>query len=137
MSKNPVLYKTLVVGVIVLFIGIGIQPAIAIIEPENTDESRVSDDYQEIITFIYGIGTINWIKRRGIFRGEIETNQEQKAILCLGGLRLSNSGMEKYNITGVGYVYASRFIGFSAMSPIMEYTITGVAFGNIEWELIE
>ena len=71
MSKNPVLYKTLVVGVIVLFIGIGIQPAIAIIEPENTDESRVSDDYQEIITFIYGIGTINWIKRRGIFRGEI------------------------------------------------------------------
>jgi hypothetical protein len=30
MSRNPVLYKSLVVGVIVLFIGVGIQPAFAI-----------------------------------------------------------------------------------------------------------
>jgi hypothetical protein len=127
----------LTVAVIILLIVIVTQPAIAIIEPENTDESKAFNDYQEIITYIYGIGTINWIKRRGIFRGEVETNQEQKVILCLGGLRLSNSGMEKYNITGVGYVYAPRFIGFSAMSPIMEYYMTGVAFGNIEWELIE
>ena len=29
MKGNPVLYKTLVVGVIVLFVGVGIQPAIA------------------------------------------------------------------------------------------------------------
>jgi len=37
MSKNPVLYKSLVVGVIVLFIGVGIQPAFATNQPETDD----------------------------------------------------------------------------------------------------
>jgi hypothetical protein len=41
MSKNPVLYKTLVVGVIILFIGIGIQPAIAV--TPNTSDSNDCD----------------------------------------------------------------------------------------------
>ena len=35
MSRNPVLYKTLVVGVIVLFIGLGIQPAYALTNDEQ------------------------------------------------------------------------------------------------------
>jgi hypothetical protein len=39
MSKNPVLYKSLAVSVIVLFIGLGIQPAFAI-----TSNSIESDD---------------------------------------------------------------------------------------------
>ena len=36
MSKNPVLYKSLVVGVIVLFIGVGINPAVAV-TPDNSN----------------------------------------------------------------------------------------------------
>ena len=144
MDKNPALFsKTLVFGLIVLFIGVGIQSGIAnefftnMETKEKTEYNRASDDYQEIITFIIGYGQINWIERRGIFRGEVETNQERQAILILGGLRLSNGGMEKYNLSGVGYVYATRFIGFSAMTILMEHGIFGVAFGNIEWELIE
>ncbi|UCF49412.1 MAG: hypothetical protein JSU91_06610 [Thermoplasmatales archaeon] len=39
MKGNPVLYKTLVVGVIVLFIGIGVQPAFAV-----TKDISDSDD---------------------------------------------------------------------------------------------
>jgi hypothetical protein len=35
MSKNPVLYKSLVVGVIVLFIGVGVQPAFADVSFKN------------------------------------------------------------------------------------------------------
>ena len=36
MSKNPVFYKSLVVGVIVLFIGVGVQPAFAV-TPDTSD----------------------------------------------------------------------------------------------------
>ena len=46
MSKNPVLYKSLVVGVIVLFVGLGIQPAFAV-EPKlsanNTEKVEDCD----------------------------------------------------------------------------------------------
>jgi len=143
-KSSSMVYKTLVIGVIVLFIGIGVQPAFANDvysyreTKENISEVRASDDYQEIITFIFGFGKINWIERRGIFRGEVETNQEIIAVLSLRGLRLSNNGMEKYNITEVGYIYAPRFIGFSASTILIDvYSTIGLAFGNIEWELIE
>ena len=144
MYRNPVLlYKTLVVGVIVLFIGLGVQPTIAsdvYINKEtkdNTDKSVTSNDYQEIITFIIGNGKINWINLKGILRGEVETDKEIITVLSLRGLRLSDSGVEKYNITEVGYVYAPRFIGFSVISPLLNngiYATIGLAFGNIEWE---
>ena len=45
MSKNPVLYKTLVVGVIVLFIGVGVQPALAIVEPNEEIINVEPKDY--------------------------------------------------------------------------------------------
>jgi len=49
MTKYPVLYKTLVVGVIVLFIGVGIQPAIAdvSIEPDNSELEEVTIQFFE------------------------------------------------------------------------------------------
>jgi len=50
MSKNPVLYKALVVGVIVLFIGVGIQPAFAkvSIESNNTGLVEITVQFYEI-----------------------------------------------------------------------------------------
>jgi hypothetical protein len=54
MSKNPVLYKSLVVGVIVLFIGIGVHPAIASVQIEDT-----SKNYIDIKIEICGLP---WIK---------------------------------------------------------------------------
>ena len=41
MSRNPVLYKSLVVGVIVLFIGVGIQTAIAFETEESNDRGFI------------------------------------------------------------------------------------------------
>ncbi len=117
----------------VLFLGVGIQPAFA----NDANISKKTDDYQEIITFIFGYGKMNWINRRGIFRGEVETYQERIVVLSLRGLRLSDSGVEKYNITEVGYVYAPHFIGFSRKLPLLVwppyYSTIGMAFGNIEW----
>jgi hypothetical protein len=138
MDKKPaVFYKTLVVGVIVLFIGIGVQPAFA----NDTNIRKKTYDYQEIFTFIFGYGKMNWINRRGIFRGEAETYQEPFVFLSLIGFRLTNNRIEKYNITDVGYVYAPHFIGFSRIIPIWGwppiYSTIGLAFGNIEWGIIE
>jgi hypothetical protein len=42
MSKKLVLYKSLVIGVIVLFIGVGVQPAIAIIQSDNNDVEYIN-----------------------------------------------------------------------------------------------
>jgi len=55
MRKTSLLYKTLVVGVIVLFIGIVIQPAIAIVEPKNIDI-----EYFEITTELCGLNGRNF-----------------------------------------------------------------------------
>ncbi len=44
MSKNPVLYKSLVVGVIILFVGIGIQPAFAVVQNEIIGKTMVNPD---------------------------------------------------------------------------------------------
>ena len=38
MDRNPLLYKSLVVGVIVLFISVGIQPAIANVSVNKTSD---------------------------------------------------------------------------------------------------
>ena len=43
MVKSPVLYKSLVVGVIVLFVGVGIQPAIATVKQETEIEIEPKD----------------------------------------------------------------------------------------------
>ena len=48
MDRNPaVLYKGLVVGVIVLFIGVGINPAIATVEPDNSTLEEITIQFYE------------------------------------------------------------------------------------------
>ena len=136
MPNKRIWKKALVVGIIVLFIGVGIQPALANDvyinkeKKENTDESGASDDYQEIITFIFGYAELNWIKRRGIFRGEILL---YRCPWCSGidlfGLRRSNGGVEIYQEHDLDSVHVPRFIGLAFMD--FEW---GIAIGNIEWE---
>ena len=50
MSKNPVLYKALVVGVIILFIGLGVQPAFASVNPVIMSESKPDLILYDILT---------------------------------------------------------------------------------------
>ena len=51
MDRNPaVLYKGLVVGVIVLFIGLGVQPAFATIKSE-----KVNVEYYDVTTEFIGL----------------------------------------------------------------------------------
>jgi hypothetical protein len=56
MNKKPVLYKALVVGIIILFIGLGVQPAIAneiSIEPDNGYVNRTNIDSNIYLTRKY------------------------------------------------------------------------------------
>lgn len=48
MNKNPVLYKTLVVGVIVLFIGVGVQSTIAINSENSSFEVTITEPQRGI-----------------------------------------------------------------------------------------
>jgi hypothetical protein len=135
MDKKSILFKrTLVIGVIILFIGVGFKSAFAndvyIIKEtkENTDEIGISDDYHEIITWIDGSGDINWINRRGLFRGEVQIVGEGHPIptIRLHGYRFSNGDVEYYYMS-VFDVHLYFFRGFSIGDFIF-----GIALGNIE-----
>ena len=129
------------IGIVILFLGVGIQPAIANNAyinkeiKEKNDESRPSDEYNEIITYIEGYANLDWIKRRGLLRGEVDiTEWEQSGYVKILGFRNYNGNIE-YFFEIVHSVYAYRFIGwvnnefFGIGNPI----VFGFALGNIEW----
>ncbi len=129
------MYKKFVVGVIVLLIGVGIQSAfandvyISKKTKDNFDEPLASDDYKEIITFIWGGSQSEWINRKGFFRGEIEIYSSTWGIpLKIKGLRLTNGKVERFSMFVIE-VHANFFIGFIFDGE----QALGVAFGDIEW----
>ena len=134
------------VGIILLFIGIAVQPSIAICdtytndvdnELEGKSENGTHDEYKEIITFIKGFAELNWIKRRGYFRGEVNITWDTRpGRINLFGFRRSDSGIEYYNeLITEGFVYINYFIGFSSGISFPEFApgILGIALGNIDW----
>ena len=71
MSRNPVLYKTLVIGVIVMFFTIGAQPVIALTRDELLIESEIKSDNVEnvkfpllyaLILYITNVKVNRWLK---------------------------------------------------------------------------
>ena len=138
MSRNPLLYKSLVVGVIVLFIGVGVQQVFAYElyvdkeAKENIEEYRTVDDYEEIITWVIASAHYDWIERKGIFRGSIVlTTCDWTTGTNLFGLRRSNGKIEFYREHFLDYVFIPRYIGLTETRNFI--IITGIAIGNIEW----
>lgn len=147
MNKFGILFtKTLVIEVIILFILILINPVITAtgidkdidFSSYNSKKIELSDDYKEIITFIRGYAKINWIERRGFFRGEVNLTWDdyQIGLANLSGFRMSENGIEYYNeLITEGFVYINYFIGFSSGISFPEFApgILGIALGNIDW----
>ena len=144
--KKEWLVKTLALGIVVLFVGVVFQPGISAVDKEtneydelkDSNEIKITDDYEEIITFIKGWAWINWIERRGLFRGEVNLTwgNYQWGFINLSGFRRSESGIQYYNeLVGVEFVYAYHFVGFSTRYVFPEFAprVIGIAFGNIEW----
>ena len=139
MDKKPVvLYKTLVIEVILIFIGVAISPIITAIDYDTntSDESTngieidLLDDYDEIVTWIGGSGHIYVNQRLGFLLWDIDINR------CgihggpnLFGLRHSNDSIEIYSERDLSHVHVPRFRGFLGEPQI----IMGIALGNIEW----
>jgi hypothetical protein len=146
--KKDWLVKTLALGIVVLFIGVVIAPCISAVNKERDENNKLKDsneivtidDYQEIITFIKGYAVINWIERRGLFRGEVNLtcNGYSRGFINLSGFRRSGSGIEYYSevvvIEEAVFVYAYHFIGLNTASLFLEPppVVWGIAFGNIE-----
>lgn len=133
-NERVLLYRTLAIGIILLFIGISISPVISAVyddtevayKPREILREEKSDEYEEIITLIRGPGRFAWIEKRGILRGEIEIER----ITGFGGpnlfgIRHSNGGRERFREENVIYVHATDFIRLP-----MRW---GIAIGNIDW----
>lgn len=129
-------YKNVFLGFVItiLFLGIPIVPLVIGIENEIT-KTYLSDEYEEIITYIEGNAGLNWIKRRGLLRGEVNIIEwEKMGFIKLSGFRRSDSGTEFY-FEVVDFVHAYRFIGWEDVDwyPLGYPIVFGIAIGNIEW----
>ena len=129
-------YKFLVAGVIVLFIGISLSPCIKAVDKFkiNTEEIGATAEYKEIITYIFGWWvSLNWINRRGFFRGEVNMTNNDFGIFKLSGLRLNNGSIEYFEESAI-FVYAYRFIGYyTGTNGFGTPCIQGITLGDIEW----
>lgn len=124
-SQFPVLKKFL--GISIAPVALGIQNKIA--------KTFISDEYEEIITYIEGNAGLNWIVRRGLLRGEVNIIEwEDMGFIKLSGFRRSDSGTEFY-FEVVDFVHANRFIGWEDVDwyPLGYPIVFGIAIGNIEW----
>ena len=86
MDRNPaLLYKTVVVGVILLFLGIGIQPAIAIVElkEEIIDVKPKDFLFQTIIDLINNPDINNLLEQSAndLFKVDIDRSVYRKLFL--------------------------------------------------------
>ena len=135
--------KGLVLGIILLFVGVGLSSVVIAFDNDteaddvpigNSDDHKASDDYEEIITLIIGSGSITTEKRLLLFLREvtIRTGVWGSGDISLFGLRLSNGHVEIYREWGnSGSVYVPRFRGLGSPEGYWGNLI-GIAFGNIQ-----
>jgi hypothetical protein len=142
--------KILLIGIIILLISSSILPVITAAnndienvysETVKIPEKRTSNNYEEIVTFIRGRVDLNWIERRGFFRGEaLLVCRYQSGLINLSGYRRSESGIEYYNeLIEKGLVYVNHLVCFYIDYSyfMIDPKINGIAFGNIVWEEYE
>jgi len=123
--------KILAIGVIFLFVSIYLIPEVKANDFEKDNRSR--DEYKEIITFIRGLWvSLEWINKRGNFRGEVNLTNDDWGIFKLFGLGWSN-GKIVYFEESATFIHAYRFIGYYEMSAFGDPYVNGIAMGNIEW----
>ncbi len=142
--------KALVIGVILLFIGVGLSPVITAVDNDtDVDESyekceiRASDTHREIISFIEddcagveirGISLIHiGVYRICLFR-HVEIYTWGNRWIDLNGYKFPTKDDPEITFrVQAKQVIAPFFIGYYLpASPGCEY-VRGIALGNIEW----
>jgi len=99
-----------------------------------SDKIGATAEYKEIITYIFGWwASLNWINKRGFFRGEVNMTNNDIGIFKLSGLRWNNGSVEYFEESAI-FVYAYRFIGnYWDTTGFGTPYIQGIALGDIEW----
>ena len=138
--RNGLFRKGFVLGIILFFVASGLSSLVTAnnIDTESKDETKdfsndsgVSDDYKEIITLIMCNANLNWICRRGIFRGEVEIDATFfGGKNWLVGLRRANGKVEPYFRISQDIIHPYFFRGFYYKDLSI---VIGYALGNIEW----
>ena len=147
MDKKDILAcRILVIGTILLFLGASLPLVISAVdinryylkdEPVDKSQKETADNHKEIVTFLFGQANIDWVKRRGFFRGEVNLtgipNPSSKGPIFIVGYRFFEDGIEYY-YDEVDDVYAYRFTGISinGSQPQTEFLVMGIALGNID-----
>jgi len=145
MDKNPVLYKTLVVGVIVLFIGMGVQPAYAY---EDIEQNIIVKNYKNGDTSGIGLILCNlWQKIRNpvypFYPGEYLTVPLTGTIIkCkdldtgITRIGIAKLGLKLFKFLPIGHDYKItfgiilqgeeryiyNFSGFARVDILIDYT---------------
>jgi hypothetical protein len=140
-GKSALLYKTLVVGIIVLFIGMGVQPVIGSIQPFIESEVKdipnpepLNEEYVEIKTNIHGVYTNFQVNSGFIIRDVTITANVGLDYLRISGLRWEEGKNLPVKFTvPVEWVRAPVFIGF-CYQTFHQSRVNGIAFGNIEYK---
>jgi len=140
LKSSNMIYKTLVVGVIVLFCGISVQPCIAISDNDTDDvnndsgessEDGTPDDYNEIISTVRGEGwraSWGWQKYPLVVI-DLYLREGKYYINCF----TRNPSKLFYHDTAKS-IQMGRFIGLFFQSPDDSNIIIGIAIGDITWE---
>ena len=123
--------KTLAIVVIILFICVSLSPCITADDFEKDNRSR--DEYKEIFTFIRGLWvSLDWINKRGNYRGEVNLTNNERGIFRLFGIGWSD-GKIVYFQEYATFIHAYSFIGYYEISAYGFPYVQGITLGNIEW----
>ena len=114
MKGKPVLYKSLVVGVIVLFIGMGIQPAVAVDNPIPISE----EVYENSNCFVIGRSS-ETIRIPAVLWGLLYGKGNFSKFICFGTSYSRDGGSDPSE----GWIYTKGDMG--------EWTYKGEFYGDL------
>jgi len=96
-----------------------------------------SDNYREVLTYIYGSCHDRTINKCGILRNvDFDIGAYWTTIEMQGWRRkINGSGLERFYENCIGYIHAPLFLGIIHKEPgiPIRYYVFGFAFGNIDW----
>jgi len=143
--KNTIFKKGLVIGIIILFIGVGVLSSVSSKDISISDDKILKDNNvieqmdnnEEIITYISGEVGLDYCTWEGILLKKVElwTMGDPYCYLEITGYKkpLFPLGDSKFNANPT-HIIAERFFGFIGLSNDWFYSVSGFAIGNIDWE---
>jgi hypothetical protein len=139
--QSKLFKKGLVVGIIILFIGIGVLSSVSSKDISISDDKILKDNneiepidnYDEIISFIDGEGYMDWEPESTFIWEDLDIWEGDIFIKAI-----TKNPQKLFYTAKPKEIHIDLFIGFFGCVPagpdVLECGLTGFAIGNIEWE---